>query len=263
MTFPAHPPTSKEEMLERLQTIEKHRMTLDPAVMKLYDACGFTVFMRSVIPCSGGEIVIRDAMKKCRPRVALVIGTNRGVSTAFVAIHCEKVYTIDVIGSDIRPKIWKTLGVEKKIEDFVVPDNKAKYALIKRLSFDFAFADGDHANDAESDFEAVKKCGNVLVHEYWDASPVKAHMDSVREGCFVKMGGNFAFWQASMKQEEIEPVLESIEKNAGIVLTDGVDSVKIKDPPMEAHETIPGPAFEPVEPGSAPKKRGRPKKARE
>lgn len=243
-------------------------MTLDPAVMKLYDACGFTVFMRSVIPCSGGEIVIRDAMQKCRPRVALVIGTNRGVSTAFVALHCEKVYTIDVIGSDIRPKIWKTLGVEKKIEDFVVPDNKAKYALIKRLSFDFAFADGDHANDAESDFEAVKKCGNVLVHEYWDASPVKAHMDSVREGGFVKMGGNFAFWQAKGVQTPKTP-----EPPPEIATTSQTEASSEPSEAQEPTESNPESAMDAIPPGlavapedqadpsPAPKKRGRPKKS--
>lgn len=196
--FPYNPPKSKEEMVKRLETLGQYLSTLDPFVRSIYEKFGFTAFMRSVIPCSGGEFVIQKYMEMCRPKRALVIGTNRGISTARVAQFCEHVDTIDVVASDLRASLWKHLGLSGKITDHVVKDNAAKYALIAKLDFDFCFMDGDHTLDTETDFASVRRCGNVLFHEYWENSPVVALVDCLKEEGLgmvsIEKETNFAFW---------------------------------------------------------------------
>lgn len=198
--FNRTPPKTKEEMIARIKTIPEHRNTLDPFVTTLYDAFGFTVFMRSVIPCSGGEEVIKRVMEQIKPKRAVVFGTNRGVSTARVAQFCEEVHTFDVVDSDMTERIWGLLGL-KNIVKHVIRDNAEKARIVAGLEFDFAFLDGDHERDYQTDFELTKRCGAVLVHEYWPSSPVMAFMDSLTMGSLRVEGGNFAVWTASKVED--------------------------------------------------------------
>lgn len=206
--FPSNPPKSKEEMVKRLERLGEYLPTLDPFVRSIYEKFGFTAFLRSVIPCSGGEFVIEKYMKMVKPKRALVIGTNRGISTARVAQFCDHVDTIDVVESDLREKIWKHLGLEGKIKDHVVPSEKVA-ALIKTLNFDFCFMDGDHANHTESDFAAVRHCGNVLFHDYWEGSPVVKLVDRLKKDwqrqVFIEEETNFAFWTNSPEDASPDP----------------------------------------------------------
>lgn len=207
-------------MVARLQEIDKHRKELDPFVTSLFDAFGFTVFMRSVIPLSDGENIIKKYMERVKPRRAVVIGTNRGVSTARMAQFCEECHTFDIVDSEMTVRVWNHLGL-KNITKHVISTNIDKARILNSMDFDFAFLDGDHEKDHELDFNLTKKCGHVLVHEYWDRSPVKAFMDGLKEGG-IETESNFAYWEAVSEPRfqaggVVEPVMEQAIEQASII----------------------------------------------
>ncbi len=68
---------------------------------------------------------------------------------------------------DQKHEIVKHLGLQDRIRFFDVSNNADKAALIDQLDFDFAYMDGDHAHDTQTDFDLVKRCGRVLFHEFW------------------------------------------------------------------------------------------------
>jgi len=162
--FPVKPTRTKEEMVDRLKTLDKERYDLDEITASLHKRFGWVVFMRSVIPCSDGERILKKYIAKSKAKTALVIGTNRGVSTAFIAKHVEKVITIDIVDNKLKRKVWDHLRLTN-IESVIVADNDEKKAYLEDLDFDFAFIDGDR-NDYESDLKLTEKCGAVLIHEH-------------------------------------------------------------------------------------------------
>lgn len=133
-----------------------------------------------------------------RGRRCVEIGTCKGITAIILARYFEEVVTIDVKPDPQRHDIALFLGVEN-VQSWHVEDNAKKAEVISRLDFDAAFVDGDHANDTESDFALVKRCGCVLFHEYWQAQPpVWALVNRLREsGDPVETRGKFALWRSA------------------------------------------------------------------
>ncbi len=141
----------------------------NPLLKRVLQRWGNTAFARSSA-CMEFEAFLRrigagtDGAKTC-----LEIGTYQGISAIVLSQFFEKVICVSV---DFRPhklikrNIVNELGLQN-IEFIDVPNNEEKAAVIKGLEFDFCFSDGDHANDTYTDFELVKHCGRVLMHETW------------------------------------------------------------------------------------------------
>lgn len=140
---------------------------------------GQGLFRRSALNIRDGAGVFEQVLGSGLYRSALEIGTYRGITAAYMAQFCEQVITIDLehgrkehLGDSFdRYALWETLGIHN-IELCLVKSNKDKAALIRVLDFDFAFIDGDHSQrGVTEDFEMVRRCGTVLMHDYDPSRP--------------------------------------------------------------------------------------------
>lgn len=117
------------------------------------------------------------------------IGTFNGLTASVLSRYFDHVVTIDVMPNPLKTRILKHLGI-KNVTCLDVKDNKEKASVIHDLEFDFAYLDGDHAHDTDTDWALVKQCGRVLFHEVWPfQEPVfklvhRLNMEQVRfNGC--------------------------------------------------------------------------------
>lgn len=93
------------------------------------------------------------------------IGTYKGLSTAYMA-QFAKVHTFDVIDFQEKYKIWQDCKVSENIEFHLVKTKEDIGVILKDIDFDFAFVDDGHEYiDCKQDFELVKRCGRVLIHD--------------------------------------------------------------------------------------------------
>ena len=139
-----------------------------------------------------------DAMRHwgIRGRRAVEIGTFNGVTAIILARYFDEVVTIDVLPDTIKHAILETAGVANvRLVD--VADNAEKARVLSDLDFDFAYQDGDHANDTLTDFELLRRCGRVVLHEYWEQQkPVWDMVNSLRSQGHIEVRGKLAYWRA-------------------------------------------------------------------
>lgn len=153
---------------------------------------GPSVLRRSSV-CEGFEEFIRD--NAFRGKCCVEIGTYKGLTAIVLSRYFNEVVTIDVVPDPEREQIAGHCGVEN-IRFVTVNGNAEKAALVKGLTFDAAYVDGDHANDTDADFSLVCRCGRVLIHEYWQAQPPVWNLVQAlqRGGSNVVTQGKFALW---------------------------------------------------------------------
>ena len=107
--------------------------------------------------------IILKIVQHVNPKMAVEIGTYRGLTSAIIASVCDKVHTYDIEHRKDTEFIWNLFGVRDRIFYHVVKDNFVKKHDLIDKEFDFAYIDGDHTiPGVELDFEITKKCGHVL-----------------------------------------------------------------------------------------------------
>lgn len=160
-------------------------------LMMVFEKYGPTAFRRSSV-LEGFEAFI-DRNEFCG-ETCLEIGTLNGLTAILLASRFDNVVTIDIVDRPIKYEIVALLGIEN-IEFITVADNIEKAEFIGGRDFDGAYMDGDHAHDTQSDFALVCRCGNVLLHEHWDAQPeVMALVESLAGNIVCE--GKLALWTA-------------------------------------------------------------------
>lgn len=172
-------------MLERewIQMIEvmNDRGTLSPFALKLYNEFGSQVFGRSVIPLCYAENVFDYCLYNKGINTILDIGTGNGIPAAYMSIYCKNLVTIDIVDNKIQNDIYKFLGIDN-ITVIKIDSEREKEEFLSCLKFDFCYMDGAHANYTYSDWMMVRKCGNVLFHEYYECQrPVFDLVNSLPE----------------------------------------------------------------------------------
>ena len=105
----------------------------------------------------------------------LEIGTYNGITAVVLSQFFDKVVCVSLDAPDLKRGIIKQqivdhLGI-KNIKFIDVDSNEQKAEVIRGLTFDFCYQDGDHTHDTYTDFELVKRCGRVLFHEAWAIQP--------------------------------------------------------------------------------------------
>lgn len=163
------------------------------ALLKLF---GKQAFARSSA-CMEFESFLKriDAKGDC----CLEIGTFYGITAIVLSQYFKRVIcvSVDVESAKAQKHEYvRYLGIEN-IRFFDVANNEDKRALVEKLDFDFAYSDGNHTDDAQEDFDLVKRCGRVLFHEYW---PLQASVWNLvnrlpREEIVVAQHDCFAYWQ--------------------------------------------------------------------
>lgn len=168
----------------------------DPMLVRIFAEFGPEPFRRSSV-LEGFEPLIL-ALARMGGRCAVEIGTWKGLSALVLSRHFKQVVSIDIEPDPDRKRVAAFAGVTN-VRFETVADNAAKARLIEGLDFDFAYLDGDHAHDTETDFELARRCRQVLFHEYWPAQPaVVALVDRLAadDNSEVMTHGKFALWMS-------------------------------------------------------------------
>lgn len=180
----------------------------NPALSAIMRKYGKTAFGRSSA-CMEFEHFLRMIRAGRTDGVCLEIGTFHGITAIILSQYFDRVVCVtkeDDGAIPLKHELVNFLGV-KNITFHDIKSNAEKPALINGLAFDFCYQDGDHTNDTLTDFELVKRCGNVLFHEYWPLQPpVWNLVNSLPQNEIVRAAHDcFAFWcresSASTAQE--------------------------------------------------------------
>ncbi len=153
-----------------------HGPFANPYLKEIMKEFGPGAFGRASVCCEFEAFLHRIIGNRLGGAVALEIGTFNGLSAVILSQFFAKVICVSIDipqgiakHNPIKTKhaIRKHLGLEERIEFIDVSSNLRKAAVIRELegTYDFAYSDGDHAHDAEDDFNLVKGCGRVLHHE--------------------------------------------------------------------------------------------------
>lgn len=135
----------------------------DPRMYDILQTFGAEVFRRSSVFHGLDSFLSANDI---RGGNCFEIGTWNGLTAIVLSRYFDRVITVDIVNNPLKERIIKHLGIDN-IRCMNIQDNADKAEVIKQYSFDFAYMDGDHAHDTETDFELVKGCGRVLFHEVW------------------------------------------------------------------------------------------------
>lgn len=156
---------------------------IDDTTLSIVEKFGKKAIRRSIMSLRCGDAILKDVIKRVPSRRRCVeIGTFLGVTTAYLAKWFDEVVTIDLKSGQkeevqkiyydgaSRNDIWKYLECDDKIKLFLIKNESDKWHIFNNLDFDFAFLDGGDEN-MQTDFNYVKRCGNVLFHDVCDRRP--------------------------------------------------------------------------------------------
>lgn len=137
-----------------------------PLMKAIFKRFGKKAFGRSSA-CAEFESFLTTQVGIDPKHVCLEIGSFNGITAAILSQYFKHVYCVSIDEMPVmKREIVDYLGI-KNISFYDAKDNEEKARFIHALDFDFAYVDGDHAHDARSDWELVKRCGRVLQHEAW------------------------------------------------------------------------------------------------
>jgi SAM-dependent methyltransferase len=166
----------------------------DPQMLSVFKTFGAEAFRRSSM-FDGLEDFIKA--QNFRGKHCVEIGTYSGITAIILSRYFEQVTSIDIFPHTAKHTIIKHLGITN-IRFVDVKDNEEKAKVIEGLTFDGAYQDGDHVKDAESDFALLRRCGQVLFHEYYEQQPeVWKLVNALRlTGEVTTDGKKLALWRA-------------------------------------------------------------------
>jgi hypothetical protein len=166
----------------------------DPVLLSICKRFGISTFRRSSV-LEGFDGFLID--NQFRGKRCIEIGTCNGLTAVILSRYFEEVVSIDIAPNDLKHRVLAHCGIQNVIFRDVY-DNAAKAKIIRGLTFDSAFIDGNHAEDTETDFALVQHCKRVLLHEYWAEQPAVVDLVSrlSRQGVVVT-SGKWALWTNS------------------------------------------------------------------
>lgn len=152
------------ESIEK-QVGDRVQMVLrDPYLLAAYQRFGAEILRRSSV-FHGLDRFLSE--RGVRGKCCFEIGTWHGLTAAVLSRYFEQVVTVDIAHQELKHEVLRHLGISNVV-CIDITDNAGKAQVWKSFGpFDFAYLDGDHANDTMTDFELVKGCGRVLFHEAW------------------------------------------------------------------------------------------------
>lgn len=141
----------------------------DPYLLAAFERFGAEVLRRSSVFHGLDRFMAERGM---RGRRCFEVGTWNGLTAAVLSRYFDEVVTVDIEDRALKHEVLEHLGI-KNVRCFAIQNNADKAQVWKRFGgeFDFAYLDGDHANDTATDFELVRRCGRVLFHEAWPWQP--------------------------------------------------------------------------------------------
>ncbi len=184
----------EKQVGERVQTLLG-----DPVLLKVYEKFGVSPFRRSSVFHGIGRFL---RQREVSGGVCFEIGTWNGLTAAVLSRFFDRVVTVDIAHNKLKHEILAYLGIEN-VECIDIKDNAHKAKIAAGVDFDFAYLDGDHAHDTETDFDLVKHCGRVLFHEVWPhQEPVWKLVNGLPHGQVTYGGAGLALWDAREVRSE-------------------------------------------------------------
>jgi len=176
------------------QVVRRVRILLeDPQLMAVFNEFGAEPFRRSSV-FHGLDQFLREC--KVRGRLCFEIGTWNGLTALILSRYFDQVVTVDIAHNPLKHQILELTGT-RNVSCIDIADNAEKAAVAKDLDFDFAYLDGDHANDTPADWAMTKRCGNVLFHECWPwQEPVFELVNQLPPREVTLGGAGLALWRA-------------------------------------------------------------------
>lgn len=170
----------------------------DPQMLAILEHFGSDIFRRSSLFDGLNESL---RAWKIRGKRAVEIGTFNGITALVLARYFDEVISIDVLPWTAKHAV-KDFAKVHNVKFIDVANNDEKSAALLGLDFDFAYQDGNHETDTQSDFALLRKGGRVLFHEYWEQSkPVWDLVNKLRgdKDGTVDVRGKLALWKAAGK----------------------------------------------------------------
>lgn len=161
----------------------------DPVLLKVFEKFGIVPFRRSSVLEGFVKFIEFNGFTG---ETCLEIGTCKGLTAIVLSRFFDRVITVDIVDDPDKYAIAEFLEITN-ITFVTVANNEEKAAFIAAQTFDAAYVDGDHARDTQLDFDLVKRCENVLFHEYWPAQPAVVNLVDRLPGRVVK-SGKLALW---------------------------------------------------------------------
>lgn len=190
----ARPTIELTHFLEKTVGDRLNTLVTDPQLMRVHQAFGGEVFRRSSVYHGLGKFLKDNRIKgKC----CFEIGSWNGLTAIILARHFKRVVTVDIVHNKIKHDIVRELGITN-IEFVDIRDNEHKAHVAREVQFDFAYLDGDHANDTLADFNLTKRCGRILFHECWNFQPpVWELVQALPPEEVVYGGAGLALWRGN------------------------------------------------------------------
>ncbi len=165
----------------------------NPKLLMVYELFGGNVFRRSSV-FHGLEKFLAD--NNIRGKRCFEVGTWNGLTAVLLSQRFEEVVTVDIAHNAAKHEILKCLGI-KNVRCVDIGMNSDKADVLRGLTFDCAYLDGNHAEDTEQDFDLVKHCGRVIFHECWPfQEPVWRTVNALPQNQVTYGGSCFAYWDA-------------------------------------------------------------------
>jgi hypothetical protein len=148
----------EKKLCDRVQIV-----LTDPMMRQVLEAFGPEVFRRSSV-FHGLDRFLRAS--GVRGGTCFEIGTWNGLTAAVLSRYFDRVVTVDIAHNAMKHRVFELLGIGNVLA-IDIADNDEKRRVAESWPIDFAYLDGDHAHDTETDVAQVKACGGVRFHEVW------------------------------------------------------------------------------------------------
>ena len=139
----------------------------DPALLRAYQHFGAEVLRRSSVFHGLGSFLAGQGVvgERC-----FEIGTWNALTSVILSRHFKEVVTVDIEHRAQKHEVLRLLGIDN-VRCIDIDSNFEKRRVADSLEFDFAYLDGNHADDTADDWAMTQKCGRVLFHEVWPFQP--------------------------------------------------------------------------------------------
>lgn len=163
-----------------------------PELLSAYHRFGAEILRRSSV-FHGLERFLRE--QQITGHRCFEIGTWNGLTAVILSKFFNEVVTVDIAHNEIKHSVLRHLGISN-VRCLDIDSNDEKRGIADGLEFDFAYLDGNHADDTEDDFAMTRKCGRVLFHEAWPwQDPVWRLVHQLPRDEVMQNGEGLALWR--------------------------------------------------------------------
>lgn len=172
----------------------------DPILLKLYNKFGMPYFRRSSVFHGLDRFLRKNGVTG---KLCLEFGTWNGLTAVVLSRFFKQVVTVDIVDNREKYEVLEYLNI-RNVTCITIASNEEKQKVIRQHpSFDFAYLDGNHEDDATTDWDLVKHCGRVLFQEVYPfQKPVFELVQSLPQEQVIYSDDGLAIWDKNRKAKK-------------------------------------------------------------